>query len=107
MSATTITAEAAQQQWRKGIFTPHQVVTGILDYSADKGAGLPERFPEHLTVDVLDLSGRSQVQLPNGLTCYELNLSVARMWCTCQLICVWNHDWICQIATIWNLCQMV
>ncbi|MDX1962260.1 MAG: hypothetical protein SFX18_03845 [Pirellulales bacterium] len=75
MSVHTITSETAQTRWRQGDFTSHQVVSGIIDYSVDKGGELPPRFPEYLTVDVLNLSGRSQVVLPKGLTCYELDLS--------------------------------
>jgi len=51
-------------------------VTGLLDYS-DKPhrPPPPPSFPERISVDVLDLSGRLVSALPSRLACFELNLS--------------------------------
>jgi hypothetical protein len=50
-------------------------VSGVLDYSANSKRNPPARFPDGLTVDVLDLSGQPITALPRKLSCYELNLS--------------------------------
>jgi len=52
-------------------------IRGVLDYSLKNHPTrrLPSRFPEHMKVDVLDMSGRGAVTLSDGLMCYELNLS--------------------------------
>jgi len=50
-------------------------IRGVLDYSAKSARVLPETFPDDLTVEVLDLSGRSLTSLPAGLNAYELNLA--------------------------------
>ncbi len=52
-------------------------VSGVLDYSIKTTPlrTIPIRFPDRMHVDVLDLNGREEVNLPDGLECYELNLS--------------------------------
>jgi hypothetical protein len=50
------------------------VVSGVLDYSATSERALP-RLPADLTVDVLNLAGQTNVELPARLKCYELNLA--------------------------------
>jgi hypothetical protein len=56
-------------------------VAGCLDYSDRSKNPLPRSFPDDLSVDALDLSGRDVTALPRELKCYELNLSRASITC--------------------------
>lgn len=64
------------------------VVDGLLDYSLKSERPLPEKFPEGLTVDVLDLSGRDIAVLPRGLRAYELQLAETPLSALPDDICV-------------------
>ena len=75
MSNQCIDAEAAYRMIMDGNAASGLVVEGVLDFSLESERGLPAEFPEDLSVDVLDLSGREILRLPRGLRAYELNLS--------------------------------
>lgn len=70
-----LSPEAAYKLLATGRCPPGTSVEGVLDYSFKSNRPLPPAFPERLSVDVLDLSGRDTAELPKGLRAYELILS--------------------------------
>lgn len=75
MPAPTLTAEQAYPLLLRGAVPPAAHIGGLLDYSERSERTLPASFPDQLTVDALDLTGRDIRELPRGLCCYELNLT--------------------------------
>jgi hypothetical protein len=75
MSAGSLPAEDALMLLAMGKAPPGLQIAGLLDYSDRLKRRLPRSFPDDLSVDALDLSGRELTALPRGLKCYELNLS--------------------------------
>lgn len=75
MASHSVSAEEAYRLLASGNPPAEMTVAGLLDYSAKPHRPPPPKFPEQLSVDVLDLSGRDAVALPSRLTCFELNLS--------------------------------
>lgn len=68
-------SEAAYELLAAGRLPRDQAVAGVLDYSAKSERPLPPGFPEGLSVDLLNLTGRDVTALPRGLRAYELNLT--------------------------------
>src|SRR5580693_5456289 len=75
MGPPGVSAEDAYRLLASKIPPAGMNVAGLLDYSDKPHRPPPPSFPERLSVDVLDLSGREVLALPSGLTCFELNLS--------------------------------
>ncbi len=75
MTARSVPADVAYSLLESSDPPSGLTVNGVLDYSEKCERKLPRTFPDSLSVDVLDLSGRDVTTLPRGLTCYELNLS--------------------------------
>jgi hypothetical protein len=70
-----LSAEQAYPLLARGEVSDGSRIVGLLDYSDRSRRTLPRSFPDHLTVDSLDLSGRAVTALPLGLKCYDLILS--------------------------------
>jgi hypothetical protein len=71
-NSSAVTAETAYKLLATGTAPDGLAVSGVLDYSQKSGRKLPGRFPENLTVDVLDVTDREIAELPPGLTAYEV-----------------------------------
>lgn len=76
-SAASIAADEAYALIKSARLPRSAHVRGVLDYSAKSDRPLPAAFPDGLSVDVLDLSGREITSLPRGLRAYELDLSAS------------------------------
>lgn len=74
MSAQVLSPDEAYPLLESGRAPTGMRVRGVLDYSQRSGRPLPARFPENLSVDVLDLTDRDVAELPAGLSCYDLLL---------------------------------
>lgn len=79
MAAVLVKASEVVQQLMDGTLTDGTVISGVLDLSAgntDLNASAKRRLPNDLTVDVLKLDDRVNVQevLPDRMTVYELSL---------------------------------
>jgi hypothetical protein len=75
MPAAAMTPDAAYAALSSGTATASMHVNGVLDFAASSGRQLPERLPDRLRVDVLNLSGQALKNLPAELSAYEVNLS--------------------------------
>jgi hypothetical protein len=75
MAARWVSAEEAYSLLATGDPPDTLAVSGVLDYSEKSKRVPPPRFPDRLSVDVLDLSDRARFELPSRLNCYELVLS--------------------------------
>lgn len=73
-TAPTVSAEAAYALLANQQAPDGMRVEGVLDYSAQGGRSLPPQFPSNMQVDVLNLSQRPIMTLPDGLRAYELKL---------------------------------
>src|SRR5436190_217964 len=75
MSSDVFTAEQAYSLLPRGLLPARSRIAGLLDFSDKTDRSVPQSFPDHLSVDALDLSGQEITALPKRLKCYELNLS--------------------------------
>jgi hypothetical protein len=89
MGTAVLSAEQAYRLLDQGKVAPGTRITGLLNFSDRTGRNLageevqdrkpPAVFPEGLSIDALDLSGRDVTTIPPGLKCYDLILARTRV----------------------------